>query len=74
MSREICISDRDEGGFRVSAPAVPGCVVVHYDPAHATDLVRTAIMALRMEAEESIESARRAAWRDLRPPSTRRTP
>lgn len=38
-------------GFRVSAPAIPGCVVIHRSDAHAVMLVRECVIAVAGEPE-----------------------
>ena len=51
--KEIAVSeyetDAGNWGWRVCAPAIPGCVVIHRDPAHATTLVREAVIAINAE-------------------------
>jgi hypothetical protein len=36
-------------GYRVAAPSIPGCVVIHPDFAHAVRLVQQAVIAVHGE-------------------------
>lgn len=40
-------------GYRACAPRIPGCVVIHFDPAKAAYLVHAAVMAMNDEPAET---------------------
>jgi len=44
-------SPSGHAGFRVSAPLIPGCVVIHRSDAHAVMLVREAVIAIAGEPD-----------------------
>lgn len=51
--KEIAVMDYESPsghlGYRACAPAIPGCVVIHTDGAHAARLVYAAVMAVNDE-------------------------
>lgn len=57
--KEIAISDYESPsghlGYRVAAPRIPGCVVIHTDAAHAARLVREAVLAIWGEPDTTTD-------------------
>ena len=53
MSKEISVDEYESPsghhGYRVPAPRIPGCVVIHGNGAHAVMLVREAVIAIAGE-------------------------